>query len=155
MQEVKSKNTTIKDPNQMDWVSIVTFDKTGDVQTLLNLTSDYDSAMQASTKMQAVGYNGNSTNTESGLSSGYNLIKAKSQGGTGRENTQKIVILLTDGVANLKNSSNSTISSYETANPTSYNGSSNYYGSSDYNSDAAFMQANIMHARIGTCTRWA
>ena len=147
LQEVKSKNTTIKDPNQMDWVSIVTFDKTGDVQTLLGLTSDYDSAMQASTKMQAVGYNGNSTNTESGLNQGYNLIKAKSQGGTGRENTQKVVILLTDGVANLKNSSNSTISSYETANPTSYNGSSNYYGSSDYNSDAAFMQANIMRAQ--------
>ena len=148
LQEVKSKNTTIKDPNQMDWVSIVTFDKTGDVQTLLNLTSNYDSAMQASTKMQAVGYNGNSTNTESGLSSGYNLIKAKSQGGTGRENTQKVVILLTDGVANLKNSSNSTISSYETANPSTYNGSSNYYGSSDYNSDAAFMQANIMRTEM-------
>ena len=147
LQEVKSKNTAIKDTNQMDWVSIVTFDKVGDMKTLLPLTSDYDSAMQASTKMQAVGYNGASTDTESGLIQGYNLIKAKSQGGTGRENTQKIVILLTDGVANLKDTSSSTISSYEVSNPTTYNGSSNYYGSSDYNSDAAFMQANIMRAQ--------
>jgi hypothetical protein len=75
------------------------------------------------------------------LIAAYNLIKAKSQGGQGRENTQKVVILLTDGVANLQTSSNSTISSYETAHP-----SSNYYGGSDYPSDAALMQANTMNS---------
>src|SRR5262249_61226630 len=40
--------------------------------------------------------------------------------------------------------SNSTISSYEAAHPNTTNGVSNYYGSSDYNSDAALMQASIM-----------
>lgn len=144
LQQVVTKNSTISDPNQKDWVSIVTFDKTNDVKTLIPLTSDYTSAMNAAAKMQAVGNNGNSTNTEEGLASAYALIKAQSQGGTGRENTQKIVILLTDGVANLKDSSNSTISSYEAAHPNTYNGVSNFYGSSDYNSDAAFMQASMM-----------
>ena len=110
LQEVKTKNTTISDTNQKDWVSIVTFDKVAGTAVRLGLTSDYDSAMQSATTMQAVGYNGNSTATETGLIAGYNLIKAKSQGGQGRENTQKVVILLTDGVANLQTSSNSTIS---------------------------------------------
>lgn len=144
LQQVVTKNSTISDPNQKDWVSIVTFDKTGGVKTLVPLTTNYTSAMNSAAMMQAVGSNGNSTNTEEGLASAYALIKAQSQGGTGRENAQKIVVLLTDGVANLKDSSNSTVSSYEAAHPNTFNGVSNYYGSSDYNSDAAFMQASIM-----------
>jgi len=146
LQEVQSHNSTISDPNQMDWVSIVTFDKTNDVATRVALTSTYSTAMTSATTMQAVGEQGASTDTEEGLLAAYNLIKPASQGGTGRENTQKIVILLTDGVANLHDSSNSTISSYEAANPNTYNGVSNYYGSSDYNSDAAFMQAAAMQS---------
>src|SRR5262249_38992404 len=83
----------------------------------------------------------------------YNLIKPASQGGTGRENTQKVVILLTDGVANLKDSSNSTVSAFESANPNTYNGVSNYYGdSSDYPSDAALMTAAAMQAGTTTST---
>jgi Flp pilus assembly protein TadG len=144
LQEVQSHNSTISDPNQMDWVSIVTFDKTNDVATRVALSSNYSTAMTSATTMQAVGESGASTDTEEGLLTAYNLIKPASQGGTGRENTQKIVILLTDGVANLHDSSNSTISSYEAAHPSTYNGVSNYYGSSDYNSDAAFMQASVM-----------
>jgi hypothetical protein len=145
IQEVLSKNNLLTDPNQMDWVSIVTFDKTNDVKTLVALTSSYSSAMTAATTMQAVGEGGASTDTEEGLLAAYNLIKPASQGGTGRENTQKVVILLTDGVANLKDSSNSTVASYEASNPNNSNGVSNYYGdTSDYPSDAALMQANTM-----------
>jgi hypothetical protein len=144
LQEVQNHNSTISDPNQKDWVSIVTFDKTNDVQTRVALTTGYSSAMTSASTMQAVGDNAASTDTEEGLLAAYNLIKPASQGGTGRENTQKIVILLTDGVANLHDSSTSTISSYEASNPNTYNGVSNYYGSSDYNSDAAFMQAASM-----------
>jgi Flp pilus assembly protein TadG len=141
LEEVKTKNSTISDPNQKDWVSIVTFDKVAGTAVRLGLTSNYDTAMQSATTMQAVGNNGNSTATETGLIAAYNLIKAQSQGGAGRENTQKIVILLTDGVANLQSSSNSAISSYRSAHP-----SPNYYGgSSDYPSDAALMQADTMH----------
>ncbi len=147
IQEVVKHNSSISDPNQQDWVSIVTFDKTNDVQTRVALTTDYNSAMTSATTMQAVGDNAASTDTEEGLLRAYNLIKPASQGGTGRDNAQKVVVLLTDGVANLKDSSNSTISSYETAHPSTYNSVSNYYGSSDYNSDAAFMQANMMQGK--------
>jgi Flp pilus assembly protein TadG len=147
LQEVKTRNALISDSTQKDWVSIVSFDKTGGTVTRLALTSNYDTAMQTATTLQAVGYNGASTNTESGLAQAYALIKPASQGGTGRENTQKVVILLTDGVANLKDSSNSTVSSYESAHPSTYSGSSNYYGSSDYYSDAAMMQTNTMQGQ--------
>ncbi|HTQ40118.1 MAG TPA: TadG family pilus assembly protein [Pirellulales bacterium] len=149
IQEVQKFNSQITDPNQMDWVSIVTFDKVGGVRTLVPLTSTYTTAMTSAASMQAVGENGASTDTEEGLVTAYNLIKPASQGGTGRENTQKVVILLTDGVANLKDSSNSTVAAYEAANPNTYNGSSNYYGdSSDYPSDAALMTAAAMQAGV-------
>ncbi len=59
--EIKTHNPLIGDPTQMDWVSIVTFDKTGDTQTLLRLTSNYDTAMAICPNMQAVGNNGAST----------------------------------------------------------------------------------------------
>jgi hypothetical protein len=143
LEEVRQRNLTIPDPVQRDWVSIVAFDKdtnATNIAPLIGLTSDYTSAMQASTTMQAVGEGSNSTATESGLIAAYNHIKPKSQGGQGRENTQKVVVLLTDGMPNLKTSSNSAISSYR-----STNSSSNFYGgSSNYNHDAALMQAHSM-----------
>ncbi len=141
LQEVQNKNISISDPNQKDWVSIVTFDKVAGTTVRLGLTNNYANAMQSATTMQAVGNNGNSTATETGLIAAYNLIKAQSQGGTGRENTQKIVVLLTDGVANLKSSSNAAVSTYRSSHP-----NSNFYGgSSDYPSDAALMQADVMN----------
>ena len=150
LQQVKTKNSSSSDSNQNDWVSIVTFDKVAGTVVRLGLTSNYDSAMQSCTTMQAVGNNGNSTATETGLIAAYNLIKPQSQGGTGREHTQKIVVLLTDGIANLKSSSNTTISNYVTAHP-----SSNYYGgSSDYPSDAAMMQVDTMRPANGRFLRW-
>jgi Flp pilus assembly protein TadG len=145
LQEVKTKNSSISDSNQKDWVSIVTYDKNTNVSTivpLLGLTSNYDSAMQACTKMQAVGQNGYSTATESGLAAAYNLIKPASEGGTGRENTQKVVVLLTDGMANLYSSSNATIGNYINSHP-----SSNFYsGSGNTASNAALMQAGMMNS---------
>jgi Flp pilus assembly protein TadG len=142
LQLINSKNSTISDTNQRDWVSIVTFDKVASTTVRLGLTSNYTTAMTSATTMQAVGNNGSSTATETGLMAGYNLIKPASQGGTGRENTSKIVILLTDGAANLKSSSDSTISTYRTNNP-----STNFYGgSTDYPSDAALMQTSVMQA---------
>jgi hypothetical protein len=73
LQEVKTKNSTISDANQKDWVSIVTFDKVAGTAVRLGLTSNYDTAMQSATTMQAVGNNGNSTATETGLIAAYNL----------------------------------------------------------------------------------
>ena len=99
----------------MDWVSIVTFDTTARIQQ--TLTSNYSTAMTACTGLQACSDTALCTDTEGGLITAYNLIKPQSQGGQGRENTNKIVVLLTDGQPNLQQSSNTTISQYINANP--------------------------------------
>src|SRR5690606_8985189 len=115
IEEVRKRNASIPDGNQRDWVSIITFDKStnpNSASPLVPVTGDYYGAMQAVTKLQAVGDNAASTATETGLIAGYNHIKPKSQGGAGRENTQKVLVLLTDGMPNLRTSSNSAISNY-------------------------------------------
>ncbi len=143
LEEVRKRNATIPDSTQRDWVSIVTFDKdtnASNLTPLVSLTSNYTTAMQACTTMQPVAEGTNSTATETGLIAGYNHIRPKSKGGEGRENTQKVVVLLTDGMPNLKSSGNSTISTYRSNNP-----SGNFYGgSSYYNHDAALMQSHMM-----------
>jgi hypothetical protein len=145
LEEVRKRNATIPDANQRDWVSIVAFDKNTDATSLaplVALTSNYTAAMESSTTMQAVAEGTNSTATETGLIAAYNHIRPKSEGGAGRENTQKVVVLLTDGMPNLKTSSNSAVSSYRSSNS-----SNNFYGgSSNYNHDAALMQAHSMNS---------
>jgi len=142
IQQVKSKNSMISDSTQGDWVSIVTFDSVAGTVLKQSLTSNYDAAMTACTTLQAVGDTQLSTATETGLIAAQNHIKPASQGGSGRENTQKVVVLLTDGMANLKTSSNTTVGNYRTAHP-----NANFYGgtsSTDYASDAAIMQTGAM-----------
>jgi len=139
MQEIKARNNTIPDMNQRDWVSIVTFDTVSGTLVAHSLSGSYDSAMLACTTLQAVGDNQSSTATETGLLAAKNHIKPSSQGGSGRINTQKVVVLLTDGMPNLKSSSDSTVSSYRSANP-----DSDFYGGGSYTSDAALMQSMAM-----------
>jgi Flp pilus assembly protein TadG len=138
---VKDRNAGIADVNQRDWVSIITFDLVNSATIQVSLTSNYDSAMQGCTTLQAVAdSDGSSTATEVGLIAAFNHIKPSSQGGLGRGSTNKIVVLLTDGMPNLYKSSTSTISTYRTQNP-----SSNFYGGSSYYSqDAALMQTSMM-----------
>ncbi len=141
IQEVKTRNSTISDTNQRDWVSVVTFDTVSGTVLRKALTSDYDAAMQICTTLQAVADDQSSTATETGLIYGQNHIKPSTQGGAGRINTQKVVVLLTDGMANLKTSSDGTVGAYRTANP-----SSDWYGGGSYTADAAMMQANSMES---------
>ena len=138
---VKDRNAGITDVQQRDWVSIITFDLAGGAAVKVALTSDYDAAMQGCTTLQAVAdASGNSTDTEDGIMEAANHIKPSSQGGAGRGSTNKIVVLLTDGMPNLKESSTTTIGTYRTNNP-----SSNFYGgSSYYPQDAALMQTSMM-----------
>ncbi len=144
IQQIKLKNSLVSDPNQGDWVSVVSFDTVAGTVLKQSLTSNYDTAMQACTTLQAVSDSAMSTATETGLIAAQNHIKPASQGGAGRENTQKVVVLLTDGMANLKTSSNSTVSTYRTGHT-----NSNFYGgttSTDYASDAALMQTNTLQS---------
>jgi Flp pilus assembly protein TadG len=140
MQVIKERNQNISDMNQRDWVSIITFDRlTGASPAIpVPLTGDYDAAMRGCTPLQAVGHNGASTATEVGLIAARNHIKPSNQGGFGRLGTNKVVVLLTDGMPNLYSSSATAISSYRTSYP-----SSNFYGSANAK-DAPLMQASMM-----------
>jgi len=137
--EIKLKNNSIPDVSQRDWVSVVTFDTVSGATLCQSLTGNYDTAMQSCTRMQAVADDVYSTATETGLILGQSHISSPASGGVGRYNTQKIVVLLTDGMPNLYSSSNSTISAYRNANP-----NSDFYGGSNYAYDAPLMQTLTM-----------
>jgi len=143
VQEVKLRNQTVPDSNQRDWVSIVTFDTVSGTVLKTPLTSDYDALMQACTTLQAVGDDQSSTATETGMIGAFNHIKSASQGGAGRQNTQKVVVLFTDGMPNLKTSSNSAVSTYMS----SHSSDDWYGGGSSFNQNAAIMQAHTMSAQ--------
>ena len=106
------------------------------------LTGDYDQAMQSCTTLQAVADDQSSTATETGLLTAKNYLQLPANGGSGRANAQKVVVLLTDGMANLKTSSNTTVSNYRTAHS-----SSDFYGGSSYVADAALMQSMSMQSQ--------
>jgi Flp pilus assembly protein TadG len=146
LQVIKERNQNISDVNQKDWVSIITFDKVGTAAITLALTDNYDSAMLACTRLQAVGSGGYSTDTEDGVAMAAGHIKPQNEGGRGRLATNKIVVLLTDGQPNLYSTSNSAIRNYRDDNP-----SSDFYGSSSkYAHDAALMQTSMIEGK-----RWS
>ncbi|RMF87490.1 MAG: VWA domain-containing protein [Planctomycetota bacterium] len=138
IQVIKERNATIRNPNQRDWVSIVTFDvlSGGGPVVVQPLTGDYRSAMERCTTLQACGDKGASTATEAGLIAAREHLKPKSEGGFGREATNKIVVLLTDGVPNLYVSPPSKIDQFIGNNP-----SPDFYNNGAYWYDAALMQA--------------
>jgi len=138
LQVVKERNAGIVDPDQADWVSIVAFDSLmyGGPVIEQTLTADYDQAMQVSTQLQAVADNYASTATEAGLITARDHIRPRSEGGRGREATNKVIVLLTDGVPNLYVSSRYEINNFISDNP-----SDDFYSSWKYPYNAAIMQA--------------
>ncbi len=143
IQVVKERNSSISDSQQCDWVSIVTFDRVtgGGPIVKQSLTADYDAAMLACTDMQAVGDKGASTATEAGMITAREHIKPQGQGGAGRYSTNKIVVLLTDGMPNIYVTNRSDINQYVDNNP-----SNDFYDNGKYAYDAALMQAAQMQA---------
>jgi len=143
IQVVSQHNQMISNPNQRDWVSIITFDKNSvsppSPRIEQSLTSDYQAAMEACTRLQACSDSTSNTCTEAGLILARNHIKPQSQGGAGRERTNKIVVLLTDGMPNLYQSSTTTINNYVAANP-----NPNFYTTTSYPRQAALMQTHMM-----------
>lgn len=137
LQVIKERNRGVA-PEQADWVSIISFDKLGGGGPMVEqpLTANYDAAMRVCTRLQAVGDIGASTATEAGIVAARNHIKPRSQGGAGRENTNKVIVLLTDGVPNLYVSSAATIRAFMASNP-----SPDFYGGNRLAYDAALMQA--------------
>jgi hypothetical protein len=142
IQVIKERNQGISDPNQRDWISIITFDRLtgGGPQILVPLTSNYESAMTACTTLQACNDSAASTATEAGLILASSHIKPQKDGGKGRLATNKVVVLLTDGQPNLYSSTASQINNYIKQHPDD----SFYGGSSNYSRDAALMQTSMM-----------
>lgn len=138
IQEIKEKNSSIPDMDQRDWVSIVTFDTVNGTELVQSLTGDYDLAMSHCTTFQACDDSYLSTATETGLIAANQHLTD-----SGRSNTQKVVVLLTDGMPNLKTSGNYTISNYRDDHPSDFF----YGGGSYYNHDAALMQVSGMQLK--------
>ena len=138
---IKTLNSINPSAEQRDYVSIVTFDKASPAPVIVQpLTYDYDAAMQASTTLQAVSDINASTATEAGMIKAQEVLKTISQGGSAREYSDKIVVVLTDGQPNIVTSSASTISNYISANP-----SANYFtGGGNDAFNAPIMQAAAM-----------
>jgi hypothetical protein len=136
---IADRNQNIGDPNQRDWVSIVTFDRVNPAPAIAqSLTVDYHAAMLACTTLQACDDTAACTATEVGLGMAASHLKPSSQGGAGRPATDKIVVLLTDGMPNLYSTSSSAINGYITAHP-----NADYYAS-DYPRNASLMQTAMM-----------
>ncbi|MBN2217360.1 MAG: VWA domain-containing protein [Pirellulales bacterium] len=141
---VRQRNALIQDPNQRDWVSIVSFDRlTGGGPVLRqSLTGDYETAMRACTELQAVSDATASTATDAGLIKAVEHIKPTSEGGQGRRGTDKVVVLLTDGVPNLTVGDSQEISDYLQDNP-----SDDYYPSNKLPYNSPLVESARMQAR--------
>jgi hypothetical protein len=136
---IDSKNNLIPNVDHRDWVSIISFDSLSDGGPIIerSLTGNYEPAMRAATYLQAVGDKNATTATEAGLFVAREHIKKRSQGGLGREQTNKVIVLLTDGVPNLWSAADSDIDAYVAAEPTA-----GFYGGGYYWLDAALIKAH-------------
>jgi hypothetical protein len=146
LQVVKERNANISDPDQRDWVSIIAFDSLigGGPVIEQALTADYDQAMQACTRLQAVADDCASTATEAGMLLARKHVRPQSEGGQGRYATSKVVVLLTDGVPNLYVTSRSEIDRFIQQNP-----SDDFYGRGKYPYNASLMQAAMIEQKNG------
>ncbi len=144
LQVVKERNAGISNPDQRDWVSIVAFDSLIGGGPVLEqpLTGDYDEAMEVCTRLQAVADDCASTATEAGMLMAREHIRSPNEGGQGRYATNKVVVLLTDGVPNLYVSSKSEINRFIRDNP-----SDDFYTSGKYAYNASLMQAATMEQK--------
>lgn len=113
IQLLKEQNEALP-VEERDWVSIAAFDTPigGSVTIIQPLTSDYNQAMLACTRLQASGDKGLTSNLEAGLITAREHLQANSQGGNGRRNVHKVVILLTDGLPNCAVSSSKVIQDF-------------------------------------------
>jgi len=161
LEVIASRNSTINDTNQRDWVSLVVFDAnnsgtdTSHVRVAKSLTSDYTDVMQACVQLQACSGLNNplgTTDSEGGLICAFNHIKPISKGGVGRENANKVVVFLTDGIPNLCDTLPATVRDFVSHNP-----STAWATSGDYKDqrNAALMQAMNLQMPPNNWTTYA
>ena len=147
IQVVKQQNVNIS-ATAADQVSIVSFDAIDSYHTPVvrqALTNNYTAAMTACTTLQAVGDISASTATENGLIAAQAHIKPTTQGGSGRTFTHKVMVLITDGMPNIWQSSSSTISNYISNNP-----DPDYYSSGNDSYNSVLMQTDTFKGNKGS-----
>ncbi len=130
MKVVEDQNASLA-PDWSDYVSVVTFDAIDSYHAPVMhqaLTRDYRAAMAKVVNLQIVGDQVSSTATENGLIMARNHLATVAQGGAGRTYTNKVIILLTDGVPNLNSSNLTTVGNYISAHP-----SGDYYSNTSGN----------------------
>ncbi len=134
---VRQRNSGIVNTDQADWVTIISFDRLKDGGPVIEhpLNGDYRSAMEACTRLQAVSDVDASTATEAGLLKARQTLSPRSAGGAGREFTNKVVVLLTDGLPNLYVSDTGTIN-----DAIKDSGGDDFYGGGYYWFDAPLGQ---------------
>ena len=124
--EIKTKNAGLT-AGTGDRVCLVTYDGVDanhQPTIVVPLTDNFDAVMTASSRLQAVSDIGNTTATENGIVTARQHIASPNDGGLGRSHTTKVVVLCTDGVPNVWQSSSSDINAAITAYP-----SGDYYAS--------------------------
>lgn len=138
IQVVKERNAGLNG-SVADRVGIVTYDASDAYhapQIVVPLTANYDAAMLACTNLQAVGDIGATTATEIGLRVGRDHLRNTALGGAGRQFANKVLVLLTDGVPNVWESSAATVNGYIAGSS-----SGEYYASDYVWYNAALVQA--------------
>lgn len=142
---IASLNTGISEAAK-DHVGVVTFDTASGVTVkyALNINScDYTAAKSSLCDIQCVADDTLSTASENGLIKARQMLDP-SQNPTGaRPAATKFVIFLTDGIPNIKQSTNNTISSYTTAHT---QGEWFTSGSYEYERNSVLMQTDQMQA---------
>jgi Flp pilus assembly protein TadG len=137
LQIVKDRNQGVSNATQRDQVAIITFDFVAGTTIAHSLNDNYDGAMQDCTTLQATNDTAACTATETGLDAAVSLLNSQ-----GRPTTNKVIVLLTDGVPNLY-----TTSHYSSIQNYIYNNSSNpsvQACASSYPKAGALWQTSLM-----------
>jgi hypothetical protein len=147
MEEIVSHNQYTSAPSMRDWVSLMTFDRFSAALLRCPLgggDADYGTAINTCVNLQATNDEGTSTSMEEGLIMSRVHLLPQSEGGFGREKTDRVVILVTDGLPNARISDSTTISTFVSRLAAQYR--AEFYG--DFRSrDAALMQVCMMRER--------
>ena len=126
-----------------DRVSIIAFDdlRGGGPAVHQPLTSDYDAAMRIAATLQATSDRDPSSAVEAGLVAAQGHLREPARGGQGRAGAEKLVVLISDGRANLYVGSSSEIDRFLADNPTRA-----FHGDDSAGRNASLMRAGQMRA---------
>jgi len=141
---LKQHNAHIADRDQRDWVSIITYDTLcgGGPVVEQPLTGDYEAAMAACARLQAVGDRPTTTATEAGLIEARKHLRRASGGGKGRSHTDKVVVLLVNGLPSLYRTDPAEITRFVST----HSANEAFYDEGEFCKNAALMQVARMRA---------